>query len=59
MLSKAAFKNRFVDRMGRLVGQYEAYFEFAAKAAWENYKEDPDDMTPEDHADEDYSEWGR
>jgi hypothetical protein len=59
VLTKADFKNRFIARMSEIRGQYEPYFEFTATAAWEMYKEDPDDLTPEEHAEEEISEWGR
>jgi hypothetical protein len=59
VLTKAEFKNRFITHMTKIMGQFENYFEFTAVAAWDMYKEDPDDMTPEDHAREEISEWGR
>jgi hypothetical protein len=59
VLTKAVFKNRFIAGMTAITGQYEAYFEFTASAAWDTYKEDPGDMTPEDHAREEVSEWGK
>lgn len=58
-MKQAEFKNRFIDRMGHLVGQYEIYFEFAATAAYDMYKEDPDDLTPEEHADDEVDNWQR
>lgn len=57
-IKKADFKNLFIARMTEIIGKYEAYFEFAATSAWTSYKEDPDDMTPGEHAEEEIMEWG-
>jgi hypothetical protein len=57
MLNQADFKNRFIAKMIKIIGQYEPYFEFAAMGAYSMYKEDPEDMTPEDHASDEYSLW--
>jgi hypothetical protein len=59
VLTKAVFKNRFIKHMTKIAGKFENYFEFAAVAAWDMYKEDPKDMTPEDHAREGVEEWFR
>lgn len=59
MLKKAEFKNRFIAEMTEIMGQYEAYFEFAAVAGWGWYKVNPEVETPESLAREDVSEWGK
>jgi hypothetical protein len=59
MLNQADFKNRFIAKMIAIIGQYEPYFEFAAMGAWDMYKEDPDDMAPEGHAEAEYECWTR
>jgi hypothetical protein len=57
-MDKAEFKNRFIAKMTSIMGQYEPYFEFAAKASWDMYVKCPDDMTPEECADSEYDCWG-
>jgi hypothetical protein len=57
-MDKAEFKNRYIAQMTRIMGQYEAYFEFAATSAYDCYLEDPEDVTPEDQADIEVEEWG-
>lgn len=59
MLVKAEFTKRFIARMIEIVGKTEYYFEMTAEAAYDVYEDDPDDMTPEEHAEEEISEWGR
>lgn len=61
MLSKIEFKRRFIARMEDLTGKDDdsEYFNDEAEAAYEMYEEDPDDMTPEEHAEEEIAEWGR
>jgi hypothetical protein len=56
-MDKSDFKKRFVARMIGIMGQYEPYFEFAATSAYDNYLDDPEDNTPEGHADVEVEEW--
>lgn len=46
--------------MVEIVGDEDlTYFNEVADGSYEMYKGDPDDMTPEEHAEEEVSEWGR
>lgn len=63
MLDKAEFGQRYINRMkvslGRHADRYYQSIIESAEAAWEQYQEDPEDMTPEDRADDEVEEWGR
>ncbi len=63
MLDKAEFGQRFIKRMavnlGRHADRYRQSAIESAEGAWEMYQEDPEDMTPEEHADDEVEEWGR
>jgi hypothetical protein len=56
-MTKAEYMKRYVAEMVDIIGEFEPYFEFAAREAWELVKDYPDDMCPEEAANEEYSEW--
>lgn len=56
-MDKAEFKKRFIGKMMAVIGEYEPWMEFSATAAYVNYKADPEDLTPEGHADAEVEEW--
>ena len=57
MMEKAEFKNKYIKRMSEMMERYEPWMEFAATAGFEMYKEDPEDLTPEGHAEAEVDEW--
>ncbi len=64
MLSKTEFGKRFVARMAEILSEEERQKYYlatleSAEGAYETYEEDPEDMTPEEHAEEEVMEWGR
>ncbi len=60
MLTKAEFKIRFITYMDKQMGWKESkHYDIVADGAYEMYEEDPEDMTPEQHADEEMDEWAR
>ncbi len=60
MLTKAKFKIRFNTYMEKKMGWCESkHYDAIANGCYEMYEEDPDDMTPEEHADEEMDEWAR
>ncbi len=59
MLSQAEFSKRYIDRITDIYGYEQDWCEEIAGCAYEMYKQDPHDMTPEEHAEEEIPEWGR
>jgi hypothetical protein len=59
VLTKPVFKNRFIRHMTKIAGKFENYFAFAATVAWDTYKENPADLTPEEYARYEAEEWER
>ncbi len=64
MLSKQEFGTRFIARMAEILGEEESqkYYRSAlemAEEAYETYLSNPKDMTPEEHAEDEISEWIR
>ncbi len=60
MLTKAEFKIRFITYMEKQMGWCESsYYNEVADGAYEMYEEDPEDLTPEEHAEEEIQEWSR
>ncbi len=60
MLTKAEFKIRFITHMEKYMGWTDSkHYDQVADGAYEMYEDDPDDLTPEGHADEEMAEWAR
>ena len=61
MLSKEEFKKRFIAHMVEHTDRNDNddYFDEEAESGYEFYLQDPDDMTPEEHAEEELAEWLR
>lgn len=61
MLSEDEFKDRYIRHMvWAIVGKDSTnFYSEIAESAYEMYEEDPGDMTPEEHAEEEIAEWRR
>ncbi len=60
MLTKAEFKIRYITHMEKNMGWTDSkHYDQVADEAYVMYEEDMQDMTPEEHADEEMEEWAR
>ncbi len=60
MLSKPEFKIRYTTHIQKITGKdYTEYFNEVANDGYDMYKDDPEDLTPEEHAEEEVEEWSR
>ncbi len=59
MLSKPEFEDRFIRQMvWAIVGKESMnFFSEIAESAYEMYEQDPEDMTPEEYAEEEVLNW--